>query len=95
MTSRKSSPRTAASLLALTVAGLSLTACDFSSESEQAERRYEITRKMGTSRDQCTAAREVQAAYLAELNQEEYQSWNLVAGTTCLSAQLDEQAGRI
>lgn len=70
-------------LLATTAA---LGAC--SNPIEKAEKRLAIVERQGSSRDQCTAKRELQEAYLEAGRESEYLSARLSADVTCANANL-------
>lgn len=55
---------------------------------QEAEQRYEIVAKspLSTAYDRCREADKVTQAWLAEKNQEKYNSWKLTRDTSCLVA---------
>ncbi|MGH6746595.1 hypothetical protein [Novosphingobium sp.] len=63
---------------------LSLSACG-QSPGEAAEKEFEVVEKnsSSTNGDLCRAAQKVADAYLAEHDQEKYDSWKLEAGLNC------------
>jgi hypothetical protein len=83
-------PRPASGLLTLCAPDLSLTACE---PSESDQRRYEITKEAGSSRDQCTPAREVQAAHLKEMSEDQYRRSKPLVDVACFKLELDARNG--
>lgn len=56
---------------------------------EKAEKRLAIVERHGSSRDQCTAKRELQEAYLEAGRESDYSTAKLYADITCMNADLE------
>lgn len=66
------------------IAALLLAGC--ASEADRAERAYEIVAENGVPWDECSAARNVADAYLAEGDEANYRDWKLTEDLACQTA---------
>ena len=71
------------------IAAALLTGCS-QSPAEKAQHEYDMIKHAGASNAElCGAARDVQDAYKAAMDEKHYQLWRITAGTDCLGAKLD------